>query len=191
MAKIPVIIEVEEPSPFGEEIDPDIVSNPERDIFYIKGYSDLRIERDKAIARGERPDPLPFRLQGVRAQTSTGGPDGQKVAEWKAKGYRVLTWSMAKELNLDLKDGSAATRGESDSVILGDQVIMVAGQKVAATHYARNRAEVESQHERFVEAPMRNAVEEYNKRMGREALARGATDAEFEVAPQGDAAKKK
>jgi hypothetical protein len=189
MAKIPVVIEVDEPSPFGEEVDPELTENPERDYFYIKGYSDLRQARDLAIARGETPKPLPFRLQAVRAQTARGAPDGQKVAEWKARGYRVLTYETARELGLDLDD-SAAQRGESDSVTIGDSVIMVADAKTAATHYRRNRDLIESQRERYVEAPLRNAVERYNQRAGRAALSRGATEAEFEVELQGDAAKK-
>lgn len=180
MAKIPVIIEVKEPSPFGEEVDPDVVSNPQRDYFYIKGYSDKRMARDAAIARGEVPGPLPFRLQAVRAQTAKGQAEGHKIAEWKARGYKVLTWTDAKKLGLDLAE-SPAIKGEGDAVLIGDQVIMVADAKVAAAHYHANRKQIRDQHEQFVEAPLRNAVERYNQRMGREQLAQGATDAMFEI----------
>ena len=187
MAKVPIEVSERSGNPFGEEVDDAVLENPSRDIFYIEGYSDRRHAYDEAVARGEAPKPLPFRLQGVRAQTATGATN-QKIAEWKAKGYEVLTHKQAQELGLNVKD-SAAHRGEGDSVVIGDTVIMWADAKVAATHWARNRQAIDSQYERFVAAPMRESVEQYNQRMGRAKGSRGATDAIFEVDLQGEKKK--
>lgn len=185
MAKVPVEVSERSGNPFGEEVDESVLTENPRDVFYIEGYSDRRQQYEAAVARGEHPDPLPFRLQGATAQTSEGRPMGKKIAEWKAMGYKVLTWEMAKKLGLNVGD-SSADHGEGDAVVIGDQVMMVADAKVAATHWQRNQQAIKSQHERFVEAPMRDAVEKYNRNQGRKRGSAGATDTIFEVDLQGE-----
>lgn len=165
MPKRVQVIEVEDRNPFGEEVDTSHLTNEERDALYIEGYSDKRREFELAVARGEHPDPLQWRLHWVRGQAITGDADGRKVAEWKAKGYIPVMWEDAEKYGINLQD-SAAVKGPDGSVRLGDVVLMAAPAKVAAAHYRRQRELTAEQEELRVYGPMQEAVDSYNRRTG-------------------------
>lgn len=165
MPKRVQVIEIEDRNPFGEETDPSQYHTDERDALYIEGYSDKRKAFELAVARGERPDPLEWRMHWVRSQAASGDADGRKVAEWRAKGYIPVRWEDADKYGIDL-ESSAAVKGPDGTVRLGDVVLMAAPAKVAATHYQRQREQTADMVEQRVYGPMQDAVDSYNRRTG-------------------------
>jgi hypothetical protein len=182
LAKRTQVVEVEDRNPFGEELDGELLDQPERSITYIPGYSDKRQAFEAAQRDGNPVTPLDFRLQCVRAESAQGTADNRKVAEWRAKGYEVLSWDDAIAKGLDL-DVSAAHKGAAGDVRIGDLVVMITDQKTAATHYARNREAISQQWEQRVYRPLTEAAEAYNVAHGRTAAT--GTAFEFIEEPQG------
>ena len=65
--------------------------NTGMDKTYIGGYSDVRRDIDRTMARNQEPTKeLAHRLQWVRTKRVTGQPDSTKPIEWKSKGYRPV-----------------------------------------------------------------------------------------------------
>lgn len=180
------VIEVKERNPFGESIDDSVMQNPSRTRTYVPGYSDKAVERERAIAEGEAPKALPARLHWVRAERSTGTPDNRRVADMKAKGYKVLLWDEAEKLGYKVSE-SAAHKGPGGEVVLGDTVLMMAPAPVAAAHYAANRQRIDNQFRELVQEPLERAAEEANQRMGY--TGKGRTAFEFDE-PQSQGKKK-
>jgi len=158
-------IEVEETSPYGEEVDERLLTSSNRDAMYIPGYSDKRTLRDEAIRKGERAPQLDARLHWIRAQRTDGSTDGAKLAEYKASGYELLSWDEAIKQGYRVNE-SAAQKGEDGNVHLGDLVLGIASKKVAATHYKRNQELRDQQQEDLVMQPMRDAHEAYINETG-------------------------
>lgn len=171
------IIEVKERNPYGEEIDAEYLERTGTSVTAVPGYSDKRQQRDAALARGEAPPPLNGRLQWARAQTLTGQPDLRKVAEWKSKGYVVLTPEKAKELGYDLAGSAAIVEG--NQIRLNENVLMYAPPAVAAARYQAQRKATDAQFAERVQAPLEASAAA--------ARARGVKDAvfEFEVEQRG------
>ena len=171
MGKRAQIIEVEDRNPFGDEnVSEEAMQNiDQRDIFYIPGYSDKRTQYEKMTADGYAPKALPFRLQFVRAQTAAGAADGSKLAEWKSKGYKVLSWDEAKKLGLEVDD-TACHKAEDGSIMNGDSLLMIADKSTAATNYAQWQRDTKDQHEARVMGPLRESAEEVNAKMGHDTV---------------------
>jgi hypothetical protein len=166
MAKKIVVVEVEDRNPFaGEDDVADLDSGTPRDVLFVPGYSDKRIAYDAAVARGEHPEPLDYRLQWVKAQKSNGDRDGTKIAEWKSKRYRMLTWDEVKRRGINIED-SAAHKGENGTVQNGDLVLMIADSNVAAMHWRQNREAIDSQFQERVYTPLQESAEAFNRKYG-------------------------
>jgi hypothetical protein len=75
-------IEAREVSPFGD-VDEDYITSPNKDLFDMPGYSDKRVQREIDVRDGKRPDPLNFRLQGIRKSKIDGSPDKRKAQEYQ------------------------------------------------------------------------------------------------------------
>ena len=80
-----------------------------QDLSYVPGYSDLRRARDRAVAEGKKPLPLPYRLQLVRVKNSMGGPDGRMAAQWRAQGYREVLHEEMEGMGIALPVGGMAS----------------------------------------------------------------------------------
>jgi len=174
------ILEVRDRNPFGEDIDEKLLRDPGRSATYLEGYSDLRTQRERAVAQGDRPDALPFRLQWVRAERVGGGTDNRKVAEWKARGYKILTYADAQKLGVHVED-SAAEKGSGGDVRLGDCVLMIADAKTAATNYHKWRSENDAQWEKRVKNYLEDSADRTNRDMG--LTEKTGTAFEFEAEP--------
>lgn len=172
----------EERNPFGEDVNVEFLEDRPTDITAVPGYSDLRQQRDAAIARGEKPKSLPGRLHWARAQTQGGQADNRKVAEWKNKGYRVVGWDEAASLGLDV-ESSAAQKGVAGDVRLNEYVLMYAPPEVAAARYRAQRKATMSQYEEVVQPKLDAAVAR--------ARAAGMEDQEFSLEVTGGAGKPK
>jgi hypothetical protein len=180
MAKKPVV-EVRERSPFGESVDESIMQNPTRTRTFIPGYSDARIAQQRAIADGDDVTPLKHRLHWVRAERASGGADNRRIADMKAKGYRVPTWDELKTMGYDM-DSSAAHKGASGEAILGDTVLMITDAAIANTHYKRVREATANQFDDLVKGPLERSAADANARMGYKG--KGATAFEFDEPEQ-------
>lgn len=166
MAKKTIVVEVEDRNPYGEEDDvANLDSGAPRDVLYVPGYSEKRAAFDAAVARGERPEPLDYRLQWVKAQKSNGDRDGTKIAEWKSKKYRMLTYEEAKRRGINVDD-SAAHKGEDGTIRDGDLVLMIADKNVAAMHWRQNREAIDSQFQERVYTPLQESAEAFNRKYG-------------------------
>ncbi len=102
-----------------------------QDVTYVPGYSDVRRENAAKQVRRERGTPVRARLQWVRAQTSSGKPDGRDIASWQAKGYQFVTKDNIGSLGFE-----APPSGQLDAAtgrfLLGDTVLMYCPATVAA-----------------------------------------------------------
>ncbi len=145
-----IVVEVEERNPFGdvdEETMNRIMDDPAYSASFIKGYSDIRTQRDIAQRRGEKPPALPFRLQFARAKTLNGQDDIRRVNHWKNRGYRVLSWEEAEKKGLDLMNSGAVQKGEDGNVYYGENVLMICDADRAAYNYQKQREATQEQSE--------------------------------------------
>lgn len=157
-------IEVRDRSPFGEEIDEELLNDPGKDSTFIEGYSDVRTKRELALRRGEHVRPLRHRLQWVRAKTLDGQKaDGKQVMHWKVdKGYRPMKYDEAVEAGYFVDKNPAIEKGEDGFAYHGEQILMVADAKTAAT----NLRKVQRDSEEMLAKPQRDmeaAVERFNR----------------------------
>ena len=165
MAKKPYT-EVTERNPFGDEnVDEEVMEGLGRDITFVPGYSEKRMQREELIAKGYDPGSLDYRLHWVRAQHPSGMADGSKIAEMKAKGYTFLKWDEAKSLGITIED-SAAAKSETGNIVNGDLVLMVADKAAAATEFRRARQALDAQHDSLVVAPLERAEKRLQDAMG-------------------------
>lgn len=154
MARKP-LVEVASADEFGH-IDPnDPGINMEtggRDITYVPGFSDLRRERDLAIAEvvhGERNPKsvptLPVNCRWARFTTyREQKPDGTKIAEHALNGYRLATKDdVGQEWLREMPAGSKVLA--DGSIAQGDTVLMVVSADVAARNRMRSRRKLEGQ----------------------------------------------
>jgi len=158
-------------NPFGDFSPEQMAGKPQVDRFYLKGYSDLRHERDletqKAIKAGRSPalKPLNHRFQYVPVERPDGSPNKSKYVEWVAKGYRTVKYDELESLGIDLA-GSTAERGPDGSARVGSQLLMVADADVAARNFREQRELTEKQFEDHVIAPLQAAEDRYNQKFG-------------------------
>lgn len=179
-------IEVHDRNPWGEEIDEALLNDPGKDSTYIKGYSDVRRERELDIARGKQPRSLKHRLQWVRAKAADGiTPDDKRVHHWTVKrGYRPLKYDEAIKLGYAVDENPAITKGANDFAWKGGDILMIADAKTAATNLRR----LQRNNDEAQNAPkerMERAVESFN------ASAKGAAATAFSFVGDDPDEKKK
>lgn len=176
MAKPRARIEVREASLFGDA-DPEQLEGGRRDRFYLPGWSDLRAKWEEDVREWERngrhgapPAPLPHRLQFVSTERAGGTPDGTKMAEFSAEGYRPLKWDEAKSFGLNLGDEakgftSAARPDAQGNVRVGSQILTVTDARHAATNLARVQQRQQGQ-EDAIRDRLDSVAADYNRRRG-------------------------
>jgi hypothetical protein len=158
----PPAIIAEEFSPFGDVSDADVDSLNVRDPWWVEGYSDKRKAQDIAVSHRQRPDAVPFRLQYVRTTLMSGQPDNSKIAEFVAKGYKVVQYNDAAQYGIDVKK-SGFNQAPDGSCRVANQVLMVAPAKVAAIHARAQRERTRELSEGSM-SRMDQAMADYNSR---------------------------
>jgi len=158
-------ITVEDRNPYGDEIDESLLNDPGKDSTYIEGYSDVRRDRERAIAEGNRVAPLKHRLQWARARSFDGTKnDGRRIMHWQSrKGYSALPYDEAIKLGYRVDNNPAIQKGADGMCYLGEQMLMVADAKTAATNLKRAQRDLEAQ----MDAPqqrMEAATNRFNAR---------------------------
>jgi len=158
-------------TPWGDLPNVEDVESPDTSIFALPGYSDERTIQELERAAGERPKSLPYRFQFVRVQRVNGQDDNTKIAEYAAKGYRVVQFDEASSfgLNLRAEDGTAlaaATRGTDGTVRVGDQLLMVAPAARVVQHASLLREATDSQFDAQVRAPLEREATQFNASQG-------------------------
>jgi hypothetical protein len=122
----------------------------DRDLTYIPGFSDMRRERDLAIAdvaagRVDRRDakisPLPVNCRWVRKSTPKGAPDAMKQISSGQNGYKVVNKEQIGKVEWLTKLPPGATVEADGSISKGDLVLMVTEGKTAARNAARRQAQ--------------------------------------------------
>jgi len=152
-----VRIEVRDTSPWGDEFDEQILTDPGKDSTYIKGFSDKFREREIAVSKGERPAPLEHRLQWANPGN---------LHRWLVnKHNKVLMYDDALKLGYDLKENPAITRAEDGRALLRDQVLVYADRKVAASNFHKVR-ENQDQEEVRARNTMAQAATNYEAKTG-------------------------
>jgi hypothetical protein len=101
-----------------------------QDLSYVPGYSDIRRERDRAMAEGRKPRPLRFRLQLVRVKNSAGAPDSRMGAYWRAKGYKEVQGSEMEGMGIAMPVGGMMSA--EGFVDVGDTRLFVCDAERAA-----------------------------------------------------------
>jgi len=158
-------VEVSDPSPFGEQFDEAVLQDSGKDSTYIKGYSDVRQQREIAVSQGERPTPLRHRLQWARGKTLDGvRDDGRRISHWQVnKHYRMLPYDDAVTLGYDVTANPAIRKGEDGLAWLGERVLMVADAPVAAANLKKVQQDTQAMLD-MPRARMEDAVASYNAR---------------------------
>jgi hypothetical protein len=160
------VVEVIEDSPFGEDIDEGVMENPALTPNFLPGYSDVRIEREKALARGEKPPPLPFRFHCVRAKTLDGkSDDGRNLFQREREGYVPLKWDEAESYGVRPEENKALKRDDVGNVTYGEYIFMVTDAKRAATNLKRVQRDQQDQEDRY-ESAVEAAVQGFEQRTG-------------------------
>lgn len=157
----PAII-AEEFNPWGDLTDEAIAAAGSMDPWFVAGYSDKRKEREMAVARGEKPEPLPYRLQYVRTTHTSGAPDNSKAAEFSTMRYIPVLYDEAHKFGIDVKK-SGFNRGPDGTCRVAGQMLMVTPNRVAAVHAAAQRERTRELSEAATSG-MDRAVREYNSR---------------------------
>jgi len=134
-----------------------------RDYTYVPGYSDLRRQRDAAIAKEQELHPgrvnwknvpsLPARLQWVRVtKVVSGQPDNTKEIDAGTNGYRMVKKTDLGEPWFTAMPAGAVERADG-SILKGDTVLMVVDQQQAARNAAINQREIQQQTQRVGSNP--------------------------------------
>ncbi len=122
------------------------------DITYVPGFSDMRFQRDRAVAEVVHGDAspkdvpsLPVNVRWVRAVTGDGQqPTSQNVMLSERKGYRLATKEDIGKPWLTQLPPGAKIRADG-SIANIDTVLMVADAAQVAQNRARSRQMVETQ----------------------------------------------
>ena len=162
--KQPPAIIAEELSPWADLTDEAIAAAGNMDPWFVSGYSDKRRDREIAVAKGERPEPLPWRFQYVRTALTSGAPDNTKPAEFSAKGYLPVLYDDAAKYGIDVKK-SGFVRAPDGTCRVASQQLMVIPAAKAAVH-ARTQREKTRELTEGSGAILENAVDSFNARMG-------------------------
>ena len=158
-------IAVEDRNPYGDDVDESLLNDPGKDSTYIEGYSDVRRNRELAIRDGTPSTPLKHRLQWARARSFDGTRnDGRRVMHWQSrKGYAPLAYDEALKLGYRVDKNPAIQRGPDGMCYLGEQMLMVADARTAATNLKKAQNDLQAQ----MEAPqqrMEAATSRFNAR---------------------------
>lgn len=122
-------------SEFGDFTESPEFNDPfgsDRDMSYVPGFSEMRRNRDMAVARyvnhqiqrNEIPV-LPVNLRWARNQNKAGDPDSTKPVGHSTLGYRAATKADVGQPWLSAMP-PGATLGAGDVIVKGDTVLMVA-----------------------------------------------------------------
>ena len=141
---------------FGEVLDDGSfydAAGADGDLTYVPGYSDLRRERDRMVAKVRRGEAkasevpmLPVRLHWVRSNRVSGEPDSTKQVQSSNDGYREVTVKDISPDNPWLKDmPPGAHKVAGGAIRKGDVTLMVC----EAPRAARNAARVRQQTDRL------------------------------------------
>lgn len=162
--KQPPAIIAEEFNPWGDISDEAIAEAGMADPWFVSGYSDKRKAREGAVARGERPDPLPYRFQYVRTTLTSGVADNTKPAEFTAMRYIPVMYEEAHKFGIDVKK-SGFNKGPDGTCRVANQMLMVTPNRIAEVHARaqreRTRALTESSGSK-----LESAVDDFNRRVG-------------------------
>jgi len=159
--KQPPAIIAEELSPWGDASDVD-TPPVHHDYFHVEGYSDVRTQRENAVARGERPDPLKWRLQYVSiVNPMGGGHSGRKAGEFQAKGYTPVLYDECAKYGIDPKKSGFTKAPDGTCVVGGTQMLMAAPAKIAAGQ-AKAQRELTQALSEGRNSKLERAVDAYN-----------------------------
>ena|SRR5439155_117896 len=159
-------------NPFGEFSEEQMAGKPLADRFYLKGYSDVRHERDietqKAIKAGKTPvlKPLEHRFQYVPYQRPDGSVNKTQYVEWVGRGYRAVKWDELESLGINAAE-STCEKAPDGNAIVGSQLLMVADAATAARRFREQRELTENQ-AKDVQVKFVEATDNYNAKMGRD-----------------------
>lgn len=156
-------------NPFGEATEAERNGEPLMDRFFLKGYSDVRVERELAerdyrAGKGPKPAPLPRRFHFVSVQRMDGTANRNKEAEFRSKGYRPVKFDELKSLGIDA-ELSTCEKGPDGTARVGSQMLMVADARVAAREYNEQRARTDAQYD-AVKATLDEKADAYNAKHG-------------------------
>lgn len=149
-----------EKSVFGD-FDEKTLNDPGRSIYELDGYSDKRRAAELARRDGEDVVPIPFRFQYLPSQRPNGQPDRRKIAEYLAKGYKMVKYDEADTYGIDLTT-SAAVKDVDGNVLVGSDILFVAPSTVAAREDHLNKQRIDTQVESTL-APITDQVDEQGK----------------------------
>lgn len=168
-------------NPWGESATVDGAVTPQRDRFYLPGYSDKRQEWELAMTeyrrglRSDPPKPLERRFQWVSVKAPNGTDRGEKFQEFTSMGYRPVAWDDAEGLKLDLAS-TAVQKGPDGNVYQGSQMLMVADRATAARNAAVVAETAQAQQDAILDRA-NDAAAQFNRRLG--LSSRGGTAFEF------------
>jgi hypothetical protein len=153
-----------------------IEPNPERDAFFMPGYSDKRQEREWAQRRGERGPSLNGRLHLVVTQDLQGKPTKLKERAARMRGGVPLTKEMADKLGYNV-DASGYEVRPDGTVGLNEYTVFYASPDAAEKHRGRI-AEKNAAMEETARGRVEEATSALNSALGLQG--RGATSPLFE-----------
>jgi len=162
--KQPPAIIAEELSPWADLTDEAIAAAGNMDPWFVSGYSDKRRDREIAVAKGERPEPLPWRFQYVRTALTSGAPDNTKPAEFSTLRYIDVMYDDAHKYGIDVKK-SGFNRGVDGTCRVAGQKLMVTPNRVAAVHAAAQRERTRALTD-ATGSKLEAAVDSFNARVG-------------------------
>jgi len=162
MARKITVVEVQDRNPWGDESMQD--GDAENDSITqteLPGYSNLFREREKAVARGESPGPLPCRIQLARREGFDGRPDRRRVGHWERQGYKIAKLEDLQKFGISL-EGSAYKVEVDGSITVTDLVMMICDAKNAAKLHGKM---VREQADQLAESErkLQQAAETYNR----------------------------
>lgn len=167
-------VEVRERSLFGEAAPEGSTDNPDRDRFFLPGYSDERRKwelawRNYQDRRGDKPPPLKNRFQFVSYKDRLTANDRlDKVPEFASMGYRPVQGYeeyerlTGRKLTDDQGRPLYAVREDAQgNLVVQSQLLMVCDADVAARNLRAERQRA-ARLEQAVEARAQNAADEFN-----------------------------
>ena len=112
-----------------------------RDLTFVEGYSDRRQQIDDDLRRGRDPGTrLSYRLQYVTNQRPNGKPDGQKITQFLAMGYRPVQFDAPPE---GIVVPTHAFRTGDGGVQVGDAQLFYCTAAVAAENEFQGRRAID------------------------------------------------
>jgi len=154
-------IEVEEKNPFGDDVDSQVLTRPDRSSTFVPGYSDKRHQNDIKVAAGEDIELLKHRFHWARRMNLSGEDFGGGVQRQIDQGYESCQYDDLIEMGYDLSENQAIKKAPDGTAILGDMVLTMIDARGAAAHWKENQQAI-SEQEAKPEAMMDEAVGKFN-----------------------------